>query len=182
MKPDENAERRPLLSDGANSSSAANGATAEPLVANEPPPPPVGRSRFIYVAVVGLLINAAVATTADFSGVSLNQLIEGAACKQLYPDVTNPYHDDRCKNSDVQTRLSLVTGWDMTFSMIPGLLTAIPYGVFADAYGPRALLLLVFAGSILLQVWQLVVCKCNHDEMNLYCKTVTRIIFANGEL
>lgn len=155
MKADANTERRPLLGDNASSANEPPGSTTEAELTDDRS----ARSRFIYVAVVGLLINAAVATTADFSGVSLNALIEGAACKQLYPDVTDPYGDERCKNTDVQTRLSLVTGWDMTFSMVPGLLTAVPYGVFADTYGPRALLLLVFAGSVLLQVWQLVVCK-----------------------
>lgn len=84
----------------------------------------------------------------SFISVGLNQLVEGAACQQLYPDVTEPYADDRCKNEDVQSKLTLVMGWEMTFMLLPGLITAIPWGLFADRYGARAFLFIAFLGQL----------------------------------
>ncbi len=91
--------------------------------------------------------------TVDFSisfiSVALNQLIEGAACQQLLPDVTQPYTDKRCQNDvEVQSRLAQIMGWLATFMLLPGLITAIPYGLFADRYGARALLLIAFFGQV----------------------------------
>ena len=148
----EEVERRPLLGDRHDSTEEVAEDTTPAEDEHIPP------SRLFYIVIIGLLINTSVYINAEFMGVSLNQLIEGA-CKTLYPDVSNPYFDKQCKSQDVQTQLSLVQGWDGTFAMMPGLLMAIPYGVFADSNGPRGLLLLVFAGSVLMQLWQLAVCK-----------------------
>jgi MFS family permease len=97
--------------------------------------------------------------TAEFLDTGMTELIESAACRNLVPSgAAEPTDPSRCKAPDVQSRLSLVLGWDMTFSMVPGLLAAVPYGVFADTYGPRVVLLLVFVGITMSKTLQLVIC------------------------
>ncbi|KAK3187282.1 hypothetical protein K4F52_003913 [Lecanicillium sp. MT-2017a] len=108
------------------------------------------RSRFLRIAIVGFFINMTVDFSMSFIAVGLNALVEGAACQQLLPDVTEPYLDKRCKEDDgVQARLVQTMGWLNTFIMLPGLVTAIPYGVFVDRYGARALLVVAFFGQVL---------------------------------
>lgn len=121
--------------------------------------PAVPARQFIYTATLCILVNTACITASAFSDVSMNQLVEGAACQREFLNVTDPYHDTRCKEDTVQSQLSLVNGWQTTFGMIPGLLVAIPYGVFADTYGPRALLPLTFLGSTLTQLAQQLICQ-----------------------
>jgi MFS family permease len=139
-------ERRPLLYN----------AEASPKSA-----PPPAKHRIVYTAIIGFLVNAAYVTAIAFSNGAMDQLVEGAACQRLYPDVTDRYHDRRCKNDDVQSQLSLVNGWQTTFGIVPGLLVAVPYGFFADKYGPRALLPLTFLGTTTTQFVQQLMCKLN---------------------
>lgn len=132
-------ERRPLLGDDA--------APSQQTQTEDAGPP---RSRFLRIAIVGFFINMTVDFSMSFIAVGLNALVEGAACQQLLPDVTEPYLDKRCKEDDgVQARLVQTMGWLNTFIMLPGLVTAIPYGVFVDRYGARALLVVAFFGQVL---------------------------------
>ena len=158
-------EQEPLLSnaDGATPGAGdeAAAATAGPTDATTSPSADTGppRSRILRVAIVGFFINMTVDFSISFASVGLNQLVEGAACQQLYPDVTEPYVDERCKKEDVQSKLTMVMGWQMTFLLIPGLITAIPWGVFADRYGARALLFIAFLGQVAFYFAQMVVGK-----------------------
>lgn len=141
--PQRSEEHRPLLS-GSDSDSPAPQETALPKYEDAGP----SRSRIVRIVIVGVLINLMVDTYIAFNSLGLVQMIEGAACQQLYPDVTKPYEDERCKADDVEARLATITGWQNTFMMIPGLVTAMPWGLFADRYGARALLFVAFLGNI----------------------------------
>ena len=137
-------ERRPLLNTTEATSNPSN---------------PPTQHRVVYTTIIGLLVNATCVTASAFSNGSMDQLVEGAVCQRLYADVTDRYHDPRCKNDDVQSQLSLVNGWQTTFGIVPGLLVAVPYGFFADKYGPRALLPLTFLGTTTTQFVQQLMCK-----------------------
>lgn len=91
--------------------------------------------------------------------VPLNEVTEATICRSMLGAGIQPASDARCKGTDVQSELALITGWDMTFSFIPSLITAIPYGLAADRYGRRAVLLLADMGVILCAVVVLITCK-----------------------
>jgi hypothetical protein len=86
---------------------------------------------------------------------------EDIVCRDYYwktfpNEFKNPYDpipEDRCKVPDVQGRLAKLRGWDQTMSCIPGILTAVPYGVIADKYGRKIVLFLSLFGVILGAVW-----------------------------
>lgn len=137
-------EQRPLLHDGCSAvGSDANQSTAS-------------RRRLIVSSLLILLSCNLYSIIVDTAG---NQLVEGAACKQLHPEVTDWYRDPICKSLDVQDRLALITGWEFSWALVPGLLLAIPYGVFMDRYGPRAMLVLVALGGLVTQTLYLAVSK-----------------------
>lgn len=137
-------EQRPLLRDGPST------------VGSDVDQPTASRRGLIVSSLLILLSCNLYSIIVDTAG---NQLVEGAACKQLHPEVTNWYHDPICKSLDVQDRLALITGWEFSWALVPGLLLAIPYGVFMDRYGPRAMLIFVALGGLITQTLYLVVSK-----------------------
>jgi MFS family permease len=52
----------------------------------------------------------------------------------------------------------------MTFSCIPGILVAMPFGMVADKYGRKLVLLLALLGVILSLLWTMVVSKLRKKE------------------
>lgn len=135
-------ERRPLLQDS-------------PVRAGSGVDQPTASRRGLIVSSLLILLSCNLySIIVDTAG---NQLVEGAACKQLHPEVTDWYGDRVCKSLDVQDRLALITGWEFSWALVPGLLLAIPYGVFMDRYGPRAMLILVALGGLITQTLYLAV-------------------------
>ena len=55
--------------------------------------------------------------------------------------------------------LSFVKAWETSLAILPGLLMALPYGMVADKYGPKRVLLLVFLGNIISLGLETVVCE-----------------------
>jgi MFS family permease len=72
----------------------------------------------------------------------------------VFPD---PIPEDHCKIPFVQSQLAMLKGWDLTFSCIPGILAAVPYGVMADKYGRKLVLMLGLVGILLGLSWVMVV-------------------------
>jgi MFS family permease len=150
MASEEDTERRPLLGDVSVAQDVADIPSETPAAR---------RQRIIYVALIGIIVNSTVIVTSEFVTAAMSQLVEGAACQKLYPDITDPYVNKRCKNEPVQAELSFVIGWDTSIGMLPGLLTAIPFGIFAEKYGPRALLIVGLFGQFFNQLVVLGVCE-----------------------
>ncbi|OAA45873.1 Major facilitator superfamily domain, general substrate transporter [Beauveria brongniartii RCEF 3172] len=92
--------------------------------------------------------------------IPLNQILESIICRQLVSDhhLSNGL-DPRCKNENVQRELSFIRGWQLTFDLIPGLLTAIMYGLAAKKYGRQFILALAVLGATLAATFVLVVCS-----------------------
>lgn len=147
-------EQRPLLSSSSSAATMVVGEApepTEPTASTDAAPgsaPSKERLRLIVSALLILLVANLVAVLVD---TAINQLTEGAACRQLHPNVVDWYNDPVCKSLDVQDRLALVMGWEFSSSLIPGLLLAIPYGIFIDKYGPRAMMVLVALGGVITQ-------------------------------
>lgn len=145
-------ERQPLLGDPNTSENPSNYSEAD----NEPAPT---RSEILRVAIPGVLIMVTFQIAASFIEVGLSALLESSVCLKEYPDLEDRYNDPRCKNDNVQAELSMVIALEQMFTIMPGFLTLIPYGILADKYGPKLILLLVFFGDVLAQGGEALVCK-----------------------
>ncbi|KAM7205233.1 Major facilitator superfamily domain containing protein [Rhypophila sp. PSN 637] len=84
---------------------------------------------------------------------AMNAVIESIICSQLHPEIVNgdgtlPFDSPEsvCKSADVQSYLAMVRGWNSTFEAIPGIVCAIPYGILADRWGRKPVLLLSALG------------------------------------
>jgi MFS family permease len=83
------------------------------------------------------------------------QILEDAICDKYYHQ-KHPLPPagplSRCKVEPIQKELSLIKGWQNSFDMMPGFITALPYATLAEKTGRRfiaALALLGFFASIL---------------------------------
>lgn len=153
MAPEQESERRPLLSDAAADPDTAAGHDNDD--ANDAAPT---RSEVLRVAIPGVLIIVSFQFFATLIVVGLSALMEGAVCKKVHPDVTEIYSDPRCGDDDVQAQLAMVIAFEQMFTIIPGFLTLIPYGIVADKFGPKIVLMLVFVGDVLAQGGEAIVC------------------------
>lgn len=79
------------------------------------------------------------------------EIMEAIICRSMHPDVVNPRDDASCKDTEVQSKLSTLQGWMMPFALVPGLLTAMPYGAMADKHGRRLVLRLAISGLLISQ-------------------------------
>ncbi|KAK5998271.1 Putative NADP-dependent oxidoreductase YfmJ [Cladobotryum mycophilum] len=91
---------------------------------------------------------------AVLTSVPLNQVIEDIIC---HGGTAAP--DPRCKDPDVQAELSLIQGWDATLSLIPSLLSAVPYGIAAEKYGHQKVLALSLVGVLLSNGFTSLICS-----------------------
>lgn len=94
----------------------------------------------------------------------LTRVLEDILCRQHYEStqplgthLTLPIPEQRCKIPAVQGQLAMLRGWDATFSCIPTLLLALPYGYVADRYGRKIVLVLGLLGLTLSFAWTLLV-------------------------
>lgn len=150
-------EQRPLLSSGSSVATIVAGEAEVPTTPSDATPSSASSKARLRLIVSALLILLAANLVAVLVDTAMNQLTEGAACRQLHPDVVDWYNDPVCKSLDVQDRLALVMGWEVSSSLIPGLILAIPYGIFIDKYGPRAMMVLVSLGGVITQSSYLVI-------------------------
>lgn len=98
--------------------------------------------------------------------------------------------EDICKSEPVQSELALVNGWKDTSDVLPGMminrilicpyycrlmayvvgiLFSVPYGVLADRWGRKPVLLLGILGTLLGESWVRVVCKEYSGPLSVYC-------------
>lgn len=93
------------------------------------------------------------------------RLLEDIICTAYYeknsPITTQGggVHENICKTTEIQEVLAQVLGWQSFFENMPGLLLAMPYGVVADKYGRKVVLVASMIGMFLSSIWVLFVCK-----------------------
>ncbi|KAK3693676.1 major facilitator superfamily domain-containing protein [Podospora appendiculata] len=115
------------------------------------------------VVVMAGLLMFLVAVGGGLAIPPMTAAMEGILCRQMHPEVargTPPvrgvldvFKDRVCKENDVQRYLALLRGWGATFDCVPGLLTAIPWGIVSDRWGRRPVLALGLLGLNLSIVW-----------------------------
>jgi MFS family permease len=100
--------------------------------------------------------------------IPLSQVLEEIICRgTLLPEIPAT-NDPRCKDKAVQSELSLIRGWQATFDIIPGLLTALPYGLMADKYGRELVLGLSVLGGALTSTFNVLVCASHQYFILLF--------------
>ncbi|KAF5130009.1 Efflux pump ustT [Metarhizium anisopliae] len=90
--------------------------------------------------------------------IPMNQVLEDIICHNVSPAAPGA-SDARCKDTAVQSELSFIRGWQVTFDTIPGLVTAVPYGIMADAYGRELVLGLSVLGGAMAGSFTVLVCS-----------------------
>ncbi|KAM0410374.1 hypothetical protein ACHAPZ_000970 [Fusarium culmorum] len=87
----------------------------------------------------------------------LSQILEGILCRQ-YHGTSDPTSDPRCKDEDVQGELSIILSMKATFELLPTVIFSIPYGLAADVYGRKPVLIVATLGCVLYGLAGLVIC------------------------
>lgn len=123
----------------------------QPLIPSSPNNEHAGSKRTAYKIIAQCFItNICMEIGTSLIIIPLNPILESIICRNVFADVSGDV-DPRCRSALVQGELSFIRGWQMTFEIIPGLLTAIPYTLMANRYGrPRVLSLAVLGGSLAL--------------------------------
>ncbi|RDW58813.1 MFS transporter-10 [Coleophoma cylindrospora] len=110
-------------------------------------------------------------TTGDFAtgmvGIPLTRVYESIACSQYYKlhdpsriaPGTGEVPEEWCKVAPVQAEVALIRGYEALFVSIPGVLLAVPYGLLADKWGRKPVVLLSLLGFLLSTTCTLVVCR-----------------------
>lgn len=97
---------------------------------------------FIMVILVDL--------AAFFQEAPQMKILEGIICSRYYTVGTLATSaDPDCNIGPVQLELATVAQMLNTFNRLPGLIVAIPFGILADRYGRRPVLLLAILGALL---------------------------------
>jgi MFS family permease len=89
------------------------------------------------------------------------RVVEDNVCRNYYKmtlptEFDNPYEpipEERCKVPDVQAKLAMLRGWDQMFGNIPSIITAVPYGIMADKYGRKPVIVLCLTGLLMGLAW-----------------------------
>lgn len=131
----------------------------EPLLAHQQFEHPVPR-RTVYT-VFGL--SYALIFCSQLYAMAFNtlyaQALEGILCRDTYPDVTDPLADKRCKGDAVQSQLSVLTSMEASFEMLPPLILGIVYGLIADVYGRKPIMVLATLGACLYCLADMAICE-----------------------
>lgn len=89
------------------------------------------------------------------------QIRENLICRATFPDRLPPGTDlnrhPLCKSNRVQAELALVNGWELTFILLPSILTGVSWGIAADRHGRTRILQLANMGVLLSLFWQVTV-------------------------
>lgn len=90
----------------------------------------------------------------------MEQIMEDVICRRYHPDhaIAMPqFHDNRCKDTEVQKTLAMVRSWSTSLDMLLPLFVQISFGVVADKYGRRLVIFLSLFGCFLEQAWMTIV-------------------------
>lgn len=105
--------------------------------------------------IIGTIVLVEVATV--LQEVPLYQILEDIICRQMAGE--GDYDQSDCAgNTDVQAELAYLRGWQLTLAILPGIITAVPYGFIIDRYGRKVVLIVCIVGILLTQLFYLLVC------------------------
>ncbi|OAA38902.1 Major facilitator superfamily domain, general substrate transporter [Metarhizium rileyi] len=143
-----NNEQQPLMRTG-----SLGGDDIPSLPAQPSAPRPLGMVTTCFALNILLEVGLFLIT------IPLNQVLEEVICQHSVSPRLPRANAARCKSKVVQSELSFIRGWQVTFDIIPGLLTAVPYGIMADRYGRELVLGLSVLGGALASSFSMLVCS-----------------------
>ena len=109
----------------------------------------------VYVcAFIEFLTTFGTAITA----VPVTRLIEGAVCQRYYGTDFNNISEHFCKIDGVQSNLAYLLGGFSSFTSLPSLLLAIPYGLLSEHVDRRLILLANSLSSVMENILLVVIC------------------------
>lgn len=103
------------------------------------------RRRVVVVSFITVLLTD---FAAFFLGAPQTSILEANICSRYYAHTPDPSNRD-CTVGPIQTELALINQMLNTFNRLPGIFVAIPFGIVADRYGRRPVLVLVILGALL---------------------------------
>ncbi|KAL7925311.1 major facilitator superfamily domain-containing protein [Trichoderma austrokoningii] len=127
----------------------------EPRDAPTPAPSAFPRRHLIYCLLI-FTISFLVVSSTFFQAVPLFELLTRNICHRLHPEY-EPGSPECFVDGEVGAELVLVTRWSYVFTILPGILTAIPYGFLTDQYGRKFGLFLSIVGLVLAQAFNIIV-------------------------
>lgn len=146
--------------------SQADEAGRQPVCPTQFPPdngrdgsPPVFPLRDIIHCAVVILVIVLIESSALLLAVPLNQILEANICRRLHPELKHQSAAACGNDSDVQAELALVNGWSITLTLLPGIITAIPFGFLADKYGRKLGMCLCVLGICMFETCTAAVCE-----------------------
>lgn len=90
------------------------------------------------------------------------QIFEDIICQNYYANQPSQIDtlpvNERCKIEPVQSELAIIQAWKDTFDQLPGIVFGVVYGLLADRFGRRPVLLCGILGLALSGLWVKIVC------------------------
>ncbi|KAB8251033.1 major facilitator superfamily domain-containing protein [Aspergillus flavus] len=109
----------------------------------------------LYIAVVASLTFLITDIAGQIIVAPRLAIFEHIICKAYYTQVSGAAGTGMgdCKVEPVQSELALINGWREMFDNIPAIAVSIPYGVVADRFGRKKVLLIAMVGCLLSDIW-----------------------------
>lgn len=155
-------------------STSPSPSSREPLLHDDDTPPSPSTSKaptpkahpHVFRVVTICLIAVLILEVADFmQRAPFTRVLEDIVCRAHFAAKSSTASrrwepeipEEDCKIAPVQARLAMLRAWDVTFSSLPAVFLAVPYGALADKVGRRFVLFLALMGILLCLGWQFIV-------------------------
>ncbi|KAE8351970.1 major facilitator superfamily domain-containing protein [Aspergillus coremiiformis] len=89
----------------------------------------------------------------------MTKIMESIVCRNYYDQPgTQPTSERSCKIEPVQSELAAIRGYQQLFDCLASILVAVPFGLLADKYGKKRVLLLAMSGLTVARIWIQAIC------------------------
>jgi hypothetical protein len=180
--PSEVSEATPLLgADGRTLNSSERASFHEPQGEVVQTGGDAARTRQLYITILIFILLILTNTSGLLQSSAQVQLFENIYCSQYYtgsPSSAPPLNGSSCKIDTVQANITLLRGWKSFFDFLPGkvgipvqslstntfvpclaVILTIPYGMLADRYGRKWILVMNLTSMSIRYIWVYLVCK-----------------------
>ena len=134
-----------------------------------PPKQPPRVFRVVFLCVLSIFL----IEIGDFmQRAPWTRILEDIVCRSHFGTHSRRWEpeipEQECKVAPVQAQVAMLKGWDLSFSCIPAIFLAVPYGALADRIGRKKVLLLALLGVILANWWVMAVGELCFRSLSLF--------------